>query len=90
MPKSPAGTCCITSRLNKFSRDLVMIPDLSFSHECENVQVNSVIFVYLQSYIKIYQGEELPHPKSMLQVGIVDARKTRSPKSFFSPHTAKE
>lgn len=23
----------------------------------------------LQAYIKIYQGEELPHPKSMLQVG---------------------
>lgn len=22
-----------------------------------------------QAYIKIYQGEELPHPKSMLQVG---------------------
>lgn len=22
----------------------------------------------LQAYIKIYQGEELPHPKSMLQV----------------------
>lgn len=23
---------------------------------------------FLQAYIKIYQGEELPHPKSMLQV----------------------
>lgn len=23
-----------------------------------------------QAYIKIYQGEELPHPKSMLQVGV--------------------
>lgn len=27
-------------------------------------------FVLLQAYIKIYQGEELPHPKSMLQVRI--------------------
>lgn len=28
------------------------------------------VFLYpvLQAYIKIYQGEELPHPKSMLQV----------------------
>lgn len=25
-------------------------------------------FLFLQAYIKIYQGEELPHPKSMLQV----------------------
>lgn len=24
--------------------------------------------LYFQAYIKIYQGEELPHPKSMLQV----------------------
>lgn len=49
------------------------------------LQVNC--FVYFQSYIKIYQGEELPHPKSMLQVGIVD-----SLKSFSSilPHTLKE
>lgn len=26
---------------------------------------------YFQAYIKIYQGEELPHPKSMLQVSII-------------------
>lgn len=28
----------------------------------------SLQYVALQAYIKIYQGEELPHPKSMLQV----------------------
>lgn len=26
------------------------------------------IYILFQAYIKIYQGEELPHPKSMLQV----------------------
>lgn len=40
-------------------------------------------FVVLQSYIKIYQGEELPHPKSMLQVGIVDAKKHVAQKHVF-------
>lgn len=28
----------------------------------------NLYFVFMQAYIKIYQGEELPHPKSMLQV----------------------
>lgn len=28
------------------------------------------LLLYLQAYMKIYQGEELPHPKSMLQVGL--------------------
>lgn len=74
MPNSPAGTSCITSRWHKFFSDLVVIPDLSFSFKCENVCTSQLCcFVHLQSYIKIYQGEELPHPKSMLQVGTVDA-----------------
>lgn len=47
---------------------MIVIPYLIFTHECDNV---SVYFVYFQSYIKIYQGEELPHPKSMLQVDTV-------------------
>lgn len=29
---------------------------------------NMYYSTFLQAYIKIYQGEELPHPKSMLQV----------------------
>lgn len=36
------------------------------------VQIRNIkltfVFIWLQAYIKIYQGEELPHPKSMLQV----------------------
>lgn len=31
---------------------------------------DSLLPVLFQAYIKIYQGEELPHPKSMLQVGV--------------------
>lgn len=34
--------------------------------DCITLQYNES-FVF-QAYIKIYQGEELPHPKSMLQV----------------------
>jgi hypothetical protein len=29
------------------------------------------LFFFFQAYIKIYQGEELPHPKSMLQVNLL-------------------
>lgn len=29
-----------------------------------------ILFLFLQAYIKIYQGEELPEPKSMLLVSI--------------------
>lgn len=31
----------------------------------------SCVFNLFQAYIKIYQGEELPHPKSMLQVCLI-------------------
>lgn len=31
---------------------------------------DSLLPLLFQAYIRIYQGEELPHPKSMLQVGV--------------------
>ena len=32
--------------------------------------MNVCFAVFHKAYMKIYQGEELPHPKSMLQVGL--------------------
>lgn len=39
----------------------------------EKALLDSFIYLLLlfQAYMKIYQGEELPHPKSMLQVSSV-------------------
>ena len=36
------------------------------------MQMYYYYYLPLQAYIKIYQGEELPHPKSMLQVSSPD------------------
>lgn len=38
------------------------------AHLHESYRFWSVFISWFQAYIKIYQGEELPHPKSMLQV----------------------
>ncbi len=60
----PAGACWSTSR---WAHTWLMIILIS-------ILLSSILNVFLggfflcQAYIKIYQGEDLPHPKSMLEV----------------------
>lgn len=58
-------TCRDLLEYFKVLQDCIKVQFFYTGHKsrCDNLY-----FTFLQAYIKIYQGEELPHPKSMLQV----------------------
>ncbi len=59
----PAGACWSTSRWAHTWLLIILISILLSS-----ILKEFFFFFHCQAYIKIYQGEDLPHPKSMLEV----------------------
>lgn len=72
---SDMGFCVLSDIDDDFKGKLVelvpllLAPDKLVEKEIGGNKVTCRDLVeYFKAYIKIYQGEELPHPKSMLQV----------------------